>query len=80
MAGNTIILKHAPNVPGCALSIEQLFKEASPIPSLLRALFIEIPQTETLIEDKRIQGVTMTGSTKAGRQIAALTGKMLKKR
>lgn len=79
MAGNAIILKHAPNVPGCALAIEALLERAGFPQHLFKSLFLDIPQTEALIKDPRIQGVTMTGSTAAGRRVAALTGSLLKK-
>lgn len=78
-AGNAMILKHASNVPGCAKAIEALFKDSGFPEGLFTSLLVDIPQTENLIKDPRIQGVTMTGSTEAGRRVAALTGRLLKK-
>ena len=79
MAGNAMILKHASNVPGCAEAIEALLKDSGFPAGLLTSLLVDTPQTEALIKDPRIQGVTMTGSTEAGRHVAALTGRLLKK-
>lgn len=79
MAGNAMILKHASNVPGCAQALEALFRGSDFPKNLFTSLLVDIPQTEAIIKDPRIQGVTMTGSTQAGRHVAALTGRLLKK-
>ncbi|RDE19425.1 NAD-dependent succinate-semialdehyde dehydrogenase [Motiliproteus coralliicola] len=79
MAGNTALLKHAPNVPGCALAVEALFQEAGLPEGVFSTLLISVEQTEALIADERIQGVAFTGSEKAGRQVATLAGQNLKK-
>ena len=78
-AGNTALLKHAPNVCGCALAIEALFLEAGYPEGVLRALFIEIDQVESVIEHDAVQGVALTGSEKAGAAVAAIAGRAIKK-
>ena len=79
MAGNGILLKHAPNVPGCALAIEQVLHDAGAPQALVRNLFISIPQTTQAIESPHVQAVTLTGSTRAGRAVASTAGEALKK-
>jgi succinate-semialdehyde dehydrogenase/glutarate-semialdehyde dehydrogenase len=79
MGGNAAVLKHASNVPGCALAIEEVFRDAGFPPDLFRTLMIGSRQVEAVIASKRIRGVTLTGSTGAGRQVAATAGKWLKK-
>ena len=77
-AGNTVALKHASNVPQCALAIEEIFRKNFPAP-VLRTLLIGPEQAEKLISDPRIHAVTLTGSETAGRRIAAAAGAQLKK-
>jgi len=77
-AGNTVLLKHASNVPQCALAIEEIFQANFPA-NVLRTLLIGPEQAESLIADPRIHAVTLTGSETAGRRIAATAGKHLKK-
>ncbi len=79
MAGNTGILKHASNVSGCALAIEQLVLEAGFPENVFRSLLISSAQVEAAIENPLIRAVTLTGSTPAGRAVAAAAGKALKK-
>lgn len=79
MAGNTALLKHAPNVPQCALAIEAVLREASLPGGVFATLLISVEQTEALIADDRIQGVAFTGSEQTGRRIATLAGQNLKK-
>jgi succinate-semialdehyde dehydrogenase/glutarate-semialdehyde dehydrogenase len=79
MAGNVVVLKHAPNVPGCAAYIENLFTRAGFAPGIFTNLFVEIEQIEGIIADPRIAGVTLTGSERAGRSVGALAGNNLKK-
>ena len=77
-AGNTVLLKHASNVPRCALAIEEIFRVSFPA-DVLRVLLIGAQQAEALIADARIHAVTLTGSETAGRRIAAAAGMYLKK-
>jgi succinate-semialdehyde dehydrogenase/glutarate-semialdehyde dehydrogenase len=79
VAGNTGVLKHASNVPQCALAIEAVFCEAGFPDGVFRSLMISAAQVKGLIEDPRIHAVTLTGSEPAGRQVAATAGAMLKK-
>jgi succinate-semialdehyde dehydrogenase/glutarate-semialdehyde dehydrogenase len=79
MAGNAMVLKHASNVPGCALAIEKVFVEAGFPEGLFRTLMIGSKAVEAVIEHPLVRGVTLTGSTAAGRAVAAKAGQMLKK-
>jgi succinate-semialdehyde dehydrogenase/glutarate-semialdehyde dehydrogenase len=79
MAGNAAILKHASNVPGCALAIEAIFRDAGFPEGLFRTLMIGSKQVEAVIEHKLVRAVTLTGSVEAGRAVAAKAGAMLKK-
>ena len=79
MAGNAAILKHASNVPQCALAIEEAFRDAGFPDGLLRTLLLAGAQVEPVIADERIRGVTLTGSSATGARIAAAAGRALKK-
>ncbi|HEY0721808.1 MAG TPA: NAD-dependent succinate-semialdehyde dehydrogenase [Gammaproteobacteria bacterium] len=79
VAGNTAVLKHASNVPGCAQAIETLLLEAGFPPDVFRTLMISASDVEAVIRDRRIHAVTLTGSEPAGRQVAATAGAVLKK-
>lgn len=79
MAGNGALLKHAPNVPGCALAIESLLRDAGFPADLFRNLFIDNETVAELIDRPTVQAVTLTGSTRAGRAVAARAGGALKK-
>jgi succinate-semialdehyde dehydrogenase/glutarate-semialdehyde dehydrogenase len=79
MAGNGALLKHAGNVCGSALAIEDVVKRADAPEGLFRALLIPAEKAATLIADPNIAAVTLTGSTDAGRAVAAAAGKNLKK-
>ena len=79
MAGNTGLLKHATNVPQCALAIEEIFSKAGFPRGVFQSLLIDAATTNTLIEDPRIKAVTLTGSEKAGAAVASAAGKHLKK-
>jgi len=79
MAGNVGLLKHASNVPGCALSIENVFVEAGFPKDVFRTLLIRSSKVEKIISDKRVKAVTLTGSTPAGKAVASTAGKYLKK-
>jgi succinate-semialdehyde dehydrogenase/glutarate-semialdehyde dehydrogenase len=79
MAGNGALLKHASNVPGCALAIEEVFHEAGVPRDLFRTLLIGSGDVEDLIKDDNIAAVTLTGSVAAGRSVATAAGSVLKK-
>ena len=79
MAGNAAVLKHASNVPGCALAIERVFRDAGFPDNLFRTLLIPSRDVRALIEHPAIAAVTLTGSVEAGRQVAAAAGAVLKK-
>lgn len=79
MAGNVGVLKHASNVSGCALAIEELYKEAGYPSNVFRTLLIPGGRVESVIADKRVKAVTLTGSSGAGSAVAAAAGKYLKK-
>lgn len=79
MAGNVGVLKHASNVPGCALAIEQMVSEAGFPPGVFRTLLIGSKDVKRVIEDPRVQAVTLTGSTSAGKAVASVAGSVLKK-
>jgi succinate-semialdehyde dehydrogenase/glutarate-semialdehyde dehydrogenase len=79
MAGNAAVLKHASNVPGCALAIERLFRQAGFPEDLFRALLIGSRQVEAVIEHPMVRAATLTGSGPAGRVVAGRAGAVLKK-
>jgi succinate-semialdehyde dehydrogenase/glutarate-semialdehyde dehydrogenase len=79
MAGNVGILKHASNVPGSALAIEEVFKRAGFPENTFRTLLIGSKQVAAVIENPLVMAVTLTGSTPAGRAVAGKAGEMLKK-
>lgn len=79
MVGNTLIVKHAPNVPQCALAFEKLFLDAGAAVGVYTNVFISNEQSATAIADKRIKGVALTGSERAGAAVASEAGKALKK-
>lgn len=79
MAGNTVALKHASNVPQCALAIEEIFHKAGYPKGVFRTFMISAAQAEKIIADPRLQAVTLTGSDGAGRKVAATAGANLKK-
>lgn len=78
MAGNGVVLKHAPSVPQCALAIASLVEDAGFPPDLFRSVFVDVSELPRLIADDRVAGVTLTGSERAGRAVAAQAGKALK--
>lgn len=79
LAGNSVLLKHASNVPACALAIEQVCTEAGFPPGVFQTLLISSRKIDNVIADRRIQAVTFTGSTPAGRSVGEIAGKHLKK-
>jgi len=79
MVGNTLIVKHAPNVPQCALAFAKLFLDAGAPVGAYTNVFLSNDQAAVAIADKRIKGVALTGSERAGAAVAAEAGKALKK-
>jgi succinate-semialdehyde dehydrogenase/glutarate-semialdehyde dehydrogenase len=79
MAGNVGVLKHASNVPGCALVIEEIFTQAGFPEGVFRTLLIGNKQVQAVIEHPLVRAVTLTGSTAAGKTVAAQAGAVLKK-
>src|SRR3954463_55433 len=77
--GNAVILKHAEITPQCAVAIEQLFTDAGAPEGVFTNTFLRIADVEQVIADPRIQGVTLTGSERAGSAVGTLAGKHLKK-
>ena len=78
-AGNVMLLKHASNVPQSALAIEEVFREAGVPEGVFQTLLIGPAAVEAIVADRRVAGVTLTGSEAAGAQVAATAGKALKK-
>jgi succinate-semialdehyde dehydrogenase/glutarate-semialdehyde dehydrogenase len=79
MAGNAGVLKHASNVMGAALAIEEVFQKAGFPQDLFRSLLISGRQVARVIENPKVMAVTLTGSTPAGKAVASKAGEMLKK-
>ncbi|GAA3899293.1 NAD-dependent succinate-semialdehyde dehydrogenase [Sphingomonas limnosediminicola] len=79
MAGNGALLKHASNVPGCALAIEDVLHQAGVPKELFRTLLLPSREVEALIKDDNVAAVTLTGSVGAGRSVATAAGSVLKK-
>jgi len=79
MAGNVCLLKHAPNVPGSALAIERIFRDAGFPSGTFTPLLVDTPAVESIINHPAISAVTLTGSSRAGMAVAAQAGKALKK-
>lgn len=79
MAGNCGLLKHASNVPGCALAIESIIKEAGFPAHVFQILLVGSNEIDGILENKKISAVTLTGSTAAGKKVAEKAGSLLKK-
>jgi len=79
MAGNAGVLKHASNVPGCALALEEIFREAGFPNNVFRTVLLSSSELKPLIEDPHIAAVTLTGSVAAGKSVAASAGAVMKK-
>ncbi|MEB0111977.1 NAD-dependent succinate-semialdehyde dehydrogenase [Variovorax sp. RTB1] len=79
MAGNVVLVKHASNVPQCALAFEGLLSDAGAPPGAYTNLFVSKDQIGRIIDDDRVRGIALTGSEGAGAVVAARAGKNLKK-
>ena len=79
MAGNVVLLKHASNVPQCALAIEDIIRRAGFPDGAFQTLLIPPAQVQRVLDDPRVAAVSLTGSEQAGRSIAAAAGRQIKK-
>lgn len=79
MAGNAGILKHASNVSGCALAIENVFKEAGFPNNIFRTILVTSKNVNNVIANEKIKAITLTGSVPAGKSVASIAGSLIKK-
>lgn len=79
LAGNVGLLKHAPNVFGCALAIEDVFRQCGLPDGVFQSLLIDVAPVEGLLKDRRVKAVTLTGSGRAGASVAGIAGREIKK-
>ena len=79
MAGNAGLLKHASNVSGCALAIEDVFRKAGFPENLFRTLLVKSKNASEIISNEKVRAVTLTGSVPAGKSVASLAGSLIKK-
>jgi succinate-semialdehyde dehydrogenase/glutarate-semialdehyde dehydrogenase len=79
MAGNVALLKHASNVPQCALAIEESFRAVGFPDGVFQTLLVSSERTERIIRDNRVKAVTLTGSEKAGASVASIAASEIKK-
>jgi succinate-semialdehyde dehydrogenase/glutarate-semialdehyde dehydrogenase len=78
-AGNTVLLKHASNVPQCSLAVEQVFRESGLPEGAFRSLLVGGKAVASIIEDRRVRAVSLTGSSTTGAEVAGLSGRAIKK-
>lgn len=78
-AGNVALLKHASNIPGCAVKIEDMFRQAGFPEGVFQTLLVGAGQVESILSDPRVRGVALTGSETAGSSVAAVAGRNLKR-
>ena len=79
IAGNVGLLKHAPNVSGCSLALEEAFRECGLPAGVFQSLLVEVPAVDAILSDKRVKAVTLTGSGRAGASVASIAGREIKK-
>jgi succinate-semialdehyde dehydrogenase/glutarate-semialdehyde dehydrogenase len=79
MAGNVMLLKHASNISGCALAIEEIIRKSNAPKGLFQTLLLPAARVADLVADPAIAAVTLTGSTKAGSEVASIAAKHIKK-
>ncbi len=79
MAGNVSLLKHAPNVCGCSLAIQNLFEEAGAARGVFQSLIADVDVTEKILKSNIVQAVSLTGSEKAGSSVAKIASEQIKK-
>jgi succinate-semialdehyde dehydrogenase / glutarate-semialdehyde dehydrogenase len=79
MAGNTTLLKHAPNTCGCSLALEKIFLEAGAPEGVFASLIIDTPAVEKILASDLVQAATLTGSERAGSSVASIAGRNIKK-
>lgn len=78
MAGNVVLLKHAPNVPRCAIAIEEIFRRAGFPEGVFQSLLIEVDQVEAVLDDPRVRAATLTGSVAAGAAVGSQAARRIK--
>lgn len=78
LVGNTVLFKHSPNTPQCALAVEDLFRSSGLDQLVIQSIFVDNEQAKFILEHPIVKGVSLTGSEKAGRAVASIAGAQLK--